>query len=128
MAAAGREEKIQQSAGYCDRFRQRFGRFGNRARAAGLPEQLTMRQIKCLLATLILAASAASAAADPIDDYITAEMAHDGIPGLAIAIVRDGRLQRAQGYGFANLEHRVPVHPDTLFKTGATGMQLTAAG
>ncbi|TWB43997.1 serine hydrolase domain-containing protein [Nitrospirillum pindoramense] len=87
-----------------------------------------MNRIEYLLAAVILLGLQATATAEPIDDYIAAEMTRDGIPGLAITILRDGRLQRAQGYGFANLEHQVPVHPDTLFKTGATGMQLTAAG
>jgi CubicO group peptidase (beta-lactamase class C family) len=49
------------------------------------------------------------------------------VPGVAVAIVQHGRQVRAQGYGFANIEHRVPVHADTLFKTGAVGMQFTAA-
>jgi CubicO group peptidase (beta-lactamase class C family) len=47
-------------------------------------------------------------------------------PGLALAIMRHGQLVRVQGYGLANLEHSVPVHPDTIFKSGALGMQFTA--
>jgi CubicO group peptidase (beta-lactamase class C family) len=77
--------------------------------------------------TIALASAPLPAQADAIDDYIKAEMARKDIPGLAIAVMRDGRVQRAKGYGFANLEHKVPVHPDTLFKSGALGMQLTAA-
>lgn len=64
--------------------------------------------------------------ADTIDDYVNAEMARQHIPGVTLAVVRNGRVERAQGYGLANLEHHVPVHPDTLFKTGAVGMQFTA--
>jgi CubicO group peptidase (beta-lactamase class C family) len=92
----------------------------------GLPEMVTMKKLGHLLAAFILTGMAATAAAEPVDDYIAAKMADDAIPGLGLAIVRDGRLLRAQGYGLANLEHQVPVHPDTLFKTGAVGMQLTA--
>lgn len=80
------------------------------------------------LAVVFLAAGlAGDAQADPIDDYVKAEMARQRVPGLALAIIQHGHLVRAQGYGFANLEHSVPVHPDTLFKTGALGMQFTAA-
>lgn len=68
----------------------------------------------------------AMADADTIDDYIRAEMARRDIPGLALAVMRHGRIDRVQGYGVANLEHQVPVHPDTLFKSGAVGMQFTA--
>lgn len=67
-----------------------------------------------------------AAQADPVDEYVQAEMARYQIPGVAIAVMRHGILVRAQGYGFANLEHMVPVHTDTLFKSGAVGMQFTA--
>jgi CubicO group peptidase (beta-lactamase class C family) len=79
-----------------------------------------------LLAVLLLAGFAGSLRADAIDDYINAEIARQNVPGLALAIMRHGQLVRAQGYGFANLEHHVPVHPDTLFKSGALGKQFTA--
>lgn len=86
-----------------------------------------MKKLRHLLAALLLTGLAASiAAAEPVDDYIAAALARDANPGLGLTIVRDGQLLRAQGYGLANLEHQVPVHPDTLFKTGAVGMQLTA--
>lgn len=68
-----------------------------------------------------------SARADPIEDVVRAEMARHQVPGIAISVVRDGRIVRAEGFGQANIEHGVPVHADTLFKMGATGMQITAA-
>lgn len=74
---------------------------------------------------LALLASAA-AHADPVDDYVHAQMVRYRVPGIAIAVMHHGQLVRAQGYGIANLEHAVPVHPDTLFKSGALGMQFTA--
>ncbi len=69
----------------------------------------------------------APATADPVDDYVTQAMARQHVPGAALAVIRRGVILRAQGYGIANLEHSVPVHPDTLFKSGAVGMQFTAA-
>ena len=84
-------------------------------------------RLKLLLAALCAVNMTTCAMAEPIDDLIEAEMARGNVPGLAIAVVSKGRLIRAEGFGYANLEHHVPVHPDTLFKTGATGMQLTAA-
>ncbi len=74
-----------------------------------------------------LATLAGSAQADSIDDYINTELARQHVPGLALAVIEHGQLVRAQGYGFANLEHHVPVHPDTVFETGSLGMQFTAA-
>ena len=33
---------------------------------------------------------------------------------------------KAKGYGFANVEHQVPVKPETVFQSGSTGKQFTA--
>ena len=82
--------------------------------------------MKKILAALLLAGCANSLQADAIDDYVNAEMARERIPGVALAIVRHGELMRAQGFGFANIEHRVPVHPDTVFQSGSIGKQFTA--
>lgn len=40
------------------------------------------------------------------------ESAH--IPGLALSIIRDGKLVRAAGFGYANLAQRRPMQADTL--------------
>jgi CubicO group peptidase (beta-lactamase class C family) len=82
--------------------------------------------MKTLLAVLACAGFVGAVRADAIDDYINVEMAHQHVPGLALAIMRHGQLVRAQGYGFGNLEHQVPVHPDTVFEIGSAGMQFTA--
>jgi CubicO group peptidase (beta-lactamase class C family) len=82
--------------------------------------------MKTLLAVLACAGFVGAVRADAIDDYINAEMGRQHVPGLALAILRQGQLVRAHGYGFANLEHQVPVHPDTVFEIGSSGMQFTA--
>jgi CubicO group peptidase (beta-lactamase class C family) len=79
-----------------------------------------------LLFAVVLVALTGVARADAIDDYINTEIERQHVPGLALAIMQHGHLLRAQGYGFANLEHHVPVHPDTVFQTGSVGMQFTA--
>jgi len=68
-----------------------------------------------------------AALADPAADLVAAERVRSQTPGVAIAVIEQGRVTRVQGFGQANIEHMVPVHPDTMFKTSATGMQLTAA-
>jgi CubicO group peptidase (beta-lactamase class C family) len=37
------------------------------------------------------------------------------IPGMSAAIVKDQKLIWAKGFGFANLENRIPATPDTVF-------------
>jgi CubicO group peptidase (beta-lactamase class C family) len=54
------------------------------------------------------------------------EMQRQKIPGLSIAIIEHGRVALAKGYGYANLEHEVPVTTLTLFQSGSVGKQFTA--
>jgi CubicO group peptidase (beta-lactamase class C family) len=65
---------------------------------------------------------------DSIDRYIEAEMERAHIPGVALAVVRAGRPVKMAGYGFADLEHRIPVTTGTVFKIGSVSKQLLATG
>jgi CubicO group peptidase (beta-lactamase class C family) len=48
------------------------------------------------------------------------------IPGVSLAVIRNGEIVLAKGYGLANLEHQVPVKPETIFQSGSMGKQFTA--
>src|SRR5438045_7998232 len=48
------------------------------------------------------------------------------IRGLSLAVVKDGQIILAKGFGFANVEHQVPVKPETIFQSGSMGKQFTA--
>ena len=61
-----------------------------------------------------------------VDEYIRAEMQAQQIPGLALAVIKEGKMIIARGYGVANVEHQVPVKPETIFQSGSTGKQFTA--
>jgi CubicO group peptidase (beta-lactamase class C family) len=61
-----------------------------------------------------------------VDTYIAEEMREQKIPGLSLAVVLDGRVIKAQGYGYADLEFRAPVTPETVFQSGSIGKQFTA--
>ena len=54
-------------------------------------------------------------------------MARQKIPGLAVAVIRNGVAVKAEGYGIANVEHNVPVTSKTIFQSGSVGKQFTAA-
>ncbi|WP_265570283.1 serine hydrolase domain-containing protein [Sphingomicrobium nitratireducens] len=64
---------------------------------------------------------------DAIDEYVEGFLAERGIPGASIAILEDGKLVKAQGYGLADIEHGVPVTTDTIFQSGSLGKMFTAA-
>src|SRR5262249_3695158 len=76
--------------------------------------------------SLALLAAPRLLAADAVDDFLKADMQRHRIPGLALAICRDGQLLRAAGYGLANVEWDVAVTPDTVFQSGSVGKQFTA--
>lgn len=47
-------------------------------------------------------------------------------PGAAVAIVKDGRVIFKKGYGMANLEHSIPITPQTVFNIASVSKQFTA--
>lgn len=63
---------------------------------------------------------------DKVDHFIRTEMQQQKIPGVAIGIFRRGEVLLSKGYGYANLEHRVPVTPETVFQSASIGKQFTA--
>jgi CubicO group peptidase (beta-lactamase class C family) len=63
---------------------------------------------------------------EEVDAYVEKELRGQKIPGLALGVMRDGRLIKGQGYGLANIELDVPVKPETVFQTGSVGKQFAA--
>jgi CubicO group peptidase (beta-lactamase class C family) len=49
------------------------------------------------------------------------------LPGLSVAVGVNGELVWAEGFGWANMENRVPVAPDTPFRIGTASKLLTSA-
>jgi CubicO group peptidase (beta-lactamase class C family) len=61
------------------------------------------------------------------DAVIREELRAQQIPGLGIAVIDHGAVIFARGYGYANIEHQVPVITDTVFQSGSVGKQFTSA-
>lgn len=80
------------------------------------------------LALAVLLAAPRPAQADGVDDYLRAEMAARSIPGLAVAVARDGAVVRVAGYGLAHVELGAPVGDGAIFAIASLDKQLTAAG
>ena len=68
-----------------------------------------------------------SLAADEIDRYVERRLREMHIPGASLAVVRDGRIVKAKGYGLANIELSVPATPSTVYEIGSNTKQFTAA-
>jgi CubicO group peptidase (beta-lactamase class C family) len=65
--------------------------------------------------------------ADAVDDLVRAAMKRQKVPGLTLAVVKDGKVVKAQGYGLANVEHQVPAKRETVYQSGSVGKMFTAA-
>jgi CubicO group peptidase (beta-lactamase class C family) len=80
---------------------------------------------------LVFSINAAVSAENPattkaVTDFVNAEMSRQRIPGLALLVVKDGNIVRAEGLGLANVELQVRVRPETVFQSGSVGKQFTA--
>ena len=69
----------------------------------------------------------AATAGDSIDRYIGAELDRYHIPGMSVAVLRGDSVLLARGYGYANVELRVPASDSTVYQSGSVGKQFTAA-
>jgi CubicO group peptidase (beta-lactamase class C family) len=80
----------------------------------------------------ILAAALAlghpGARADPIDAAVAAQMARHHIPGLSLAVVQDGAVVKAAGYGTTAGAGSAPVTANTLFIAGSVSKPVAAMG
>ena len=77
----------------------------------------------CLLSTCLLIQAAR---ADNLDDFIQGELRKLHIPGLSVGIVKDGRVIREKGYGFANLELSAPASASTVYQIASITKTFTA--
>jgi CubicO group peptidase (beta-lactamase class C family) len=92
-----------------------------------------MRRSRFALLLALGAAPAAglhaqSSTADSLDAFIREQMARRHIAGLSLAIIQDGRIVVARGYGVADETNRVPVTPATLFQAGSISKPVAALG
>lgn len=75
---------------------------------------------------LLLFGKLAATPPDAIDDLINQQIKIRQIPGLSIAVLRDGKIVRAAGYGFANIELKVPATKDTVYEIGSISKQFAS--
>jgi D-alanyl-D-alanine carboxypeptidase len=68
-----------------------------------------------------------AARADKVDDYLKEQMEKHRIPGAALIVIQTNQTVKRVGYGFANLEWKVAVTPETVFEIGSITKQFTAA-
>lgn len=77
-----------------------------------------MKKIACFLLIILITTkifAQPSFIKDSLDNYIADGMKYWSIPGLAITIINNGKVEVMKGYGVANLETGQAVDENTLF-------------
>jgi CubicO group peptidase (beta-lactamase class C family) len=95
--------------------------------------QSSFGRIPYLILSLIIAFSTSPAFAQQkqidfaeLDKVALEELKQRNTPGAAVAVIKDGQVIYAKGYGVASVETGAPVTPDMLFRLGSTTKMLTA--
>jgi len=60
-------------------------------------------------------------------DSIFMDYTKGNSPGAAVIVAKDGKILYQKCFGYANIQHRVPVKPETKFRIGSMGKQFTAS-
>src|SRR3984957_4357979 len=61
-----------------------------------------------------------------LDGFMPQQIEHADIAAAVVAVVKDGKLLFAKGYGYADVEKKVPVSPETtLFRPGSISKLFT---
>jgi CubicO group peptidase (beta-lactamase class C family) len=61
-----------------------------------------------------------------LDEFVPALLRARHVPGMNLAVALDGEIAIERGYGFANLETKTPMTPDTVMHSGSMGKTYTA--
>jgi len=65
--------------------------------------------------------------ASTVDDIAHTALQQQGIPGMTVALAKNGTMLYAQAYGVAELSLSQPTQPNTIFEIGSITKQFTAA-
>ncbi len=59
-------------------------------------------------------------------DKVFAQFDKSDSPGCALSVIKDGQIIYKRGYGMADLDHDIPIKPDTPFHVASVSKQFTA--
>jgi len=58
--------------------------------------------------------------------WLNEQMAYRGLPGIAVGVVHDQDLVWARGFGFSDVERKIPMGPATLFRMASNTKMFTS--
>lgn len=93
-----------------------------------MPRSPRLRLVVLAFGFVVVRALAAPPDFTSLEATVAAEMRQAQVPGCSVAVVFEGRLAWARGFGVASVETGQPVTADMLFRIGSTTKMFTAAG
>jgi CubicO group peptidase (beta-lactamase class C family) len=82
--------------------------------------------MKTVMLPLLFVATALCASTDALDRYIENQLKSRNVPGLSLAVARNGKLEKAKGYGLADVENSAPATERTAYQWASVTKQFTA--
>jgi len=80
-----------------------------------------------LCGTLFLQAQTYESANGQMDKFVRTGIELWGVPGLSVAVIKDGEVVFSRGYGVTSLDGGTPVDEQSMFMIGSTTKAITAA-
>ncbi|MGB4845128.1 MAG: serine hydrolase [Ferruginibacter sp.] len=61
-----------------------------------------------------------------VNSFIREQQTKYNIPGIAVAVISKGQIIKATGYGYINLDNKIPATPTSIFAIASMDKQITA--
>jgi CubicO group peptidase (beta-lactamase class C family) len=92
-----------------------------------MPKALRSKLVIAILVASCASLRAQSGVPADLDTYVANSMKTFDVPGLAVAIVKDGKVVVAKGYGVRKMGDPTPVDENTMFGIGSNTKAFTTA-
>ena len=63
---------------------------------------------------------------DIIDDIVYKEMIRQNLPGIAVGVYKKGSIEYTKGYGFFDIDRKIPITENTILRWASISKTLTA--
>ena len=96
--------------------------------AAAIRRRKEILRVCMILIAGLVSLAGTEVHADKVDDFVADEMQAHHIPGLSLAIIDDGKISKARGYGYADTSRNALVTTTTIFQAGSISKAVAAFG
>jgi CubicO group peptidase (beta-lactamase class C family) len=93
--------------------------------SVGVRNLLRLSLFSAAMVWLPIACAASTGNLDGFDDFMAKAMTEFKVPGAAVAVVKDGKIVFAKGYGYRDVARKLPVTGATLFPIASITKSFT---